>query len=238
MLSLFLRHPAGMPRPLLEYWFGASDTSIQSIPNQRGTVLPLQRGSAAGVDTNDPTLTGGYAQHTTDDYFLSPTVSPSISMAGNWSLYFAGMISGSAAAGIISIADPTVAVQHQTIQQSALGLVNVQQRQDASTVTTSGTLAVPANAYVMLGARKSGGTITLKRFDTGTTVSLASPIASTAARLGIGAIPRSTVVSIIDSLRSVALVAYASVPSERQEAAIYRYMKGRALGLPTPITVL
>ena len=199
---------------------GAPST-LQTMADYHGGLYPLQLGSGGTGDTADPAFTGVGMLHA-GDYLISGNLT-GVTMAGDWSLPLICKPSGTANT-LVSLAASGAADQYQAIEYNGSTKVRIKTANGA-TVTTSDALTVSATAVQMLSLVSSGNTITLKRMDTGTSVTATNADPTGAARLCIGALGTSTVASAADALTWHLLPLYGRAWTAGEEMRAYVHAK-------------
>jgi len=187
------------------------------------------RGNAGTPDSFDPRflLVGGKIsglEFVTDDQVITSNLS-GVSMSGDWTAYVVGKFNGSSGY-VWSMAATSVSAYQGIFYSGGLKIVS---RNGAAQQISSTALAVPANNYVALALVSSGGTITLKRLDTGATVTIANQNPAGTPRLGFGILAISSPGSAADALSLVYTALYAAAHEDAVQNTVYDILKQRAL---------
>ncbi len=199
---------------------GAPST-LQTGTDYSGNGNHLTLGANTNASTDDPAYTGVSMLHAAD-YLLSGNLA-GITMAGDWTLPLICKPSGTANT-LVSLASAAAADQYQAIEYNGSTKVRIK-TVNGSTVTTSDDLTVSATAVQMLLLTSFGGTLTLKRMDTGTSVTAANASPTGTPRLCVGALGTSTVTSSADALEWHLLPIYGRALTAGEAARTYTYAK-------------
>lgn len=199
---------------------GAPGT-LQTMADYHGSLYPLQLGSGATADAADPAFTGVSMLHAAD-YLLSGDLA-GITMAGDWTLPIICKTAGTANT-LVSLASAAAADQYQAIEYNGSTKVRIK-TVNGATVTTSGDLTVSATAVQMLVLTSSGDTLTLKRMDTGTSVTATNADPTGAGRLCIGALGINVVATPADALTWYLLPLYNRAWGTGEATRSYLYSK-------------
>ena len=222
-LDLVLYHPQlNLGSTLFPYSTPAgAPGALQAMGDYCGGLYPLQLGSGATGDASDPAFTGVSMLHAAD-YLISGNLA-GITMAGDWTLPFLCKPSGTANV-LVSLASAAAADQYQAVEYNGSTKVRIK-TVNGATVTTSGDLTVSATTVQMLVLTSSGDTLTLKRMDTGTSVTATNADPAGTPRLCVGALGVSTVATPADALEWHLLPLYGRAWTAGEEMRAYVYAK-------------
>ena len=183
----------------------------------------LSRGSnASAADTNDVTILGPGVSGLTDDYAKSAATG--INKAGPFTLIWIGKPTGTSGT-LLSLTDSATAnTKFQRILYSAAATLKAGSVAGGAE-SLSGELAVGATDYQMLALTSDGATLTLRRMDTGATVTVADTNPDGNACLGLGCTVGSSVANIADAFEALECIAYSRCDSLPELMRIYRLRK-------------
>ena len=187
-------------------------TDKQTLFDRSGGNFHGQLGSAAGVDTNDPTWTPSGLSFATNDYVLSPNL-PVINLAADWTMYLVAKFDGTA--NYVTVLR-TTASHFAGLLYNGSGNVRCTSYNGAAWGSFSANLVVPTTSYVLVKLVNLRGSLFIHRIDTLTSVSVASLSLTGNPVLAVGANANGT--GPADSLKTAfaALYARATSPSEDQ----------------------
>lgn len=206
------------------------------IPSTYNAAYPLQLGSVAGSDTNDPAwATGGKGlSFVTDDYCLTGSLA-GVALVGPWAAVLAGKFTGTNAGGSYWIMDP--AADETTFCSMRVGVAGegkIGARIQASgDGVASAQLDVPTDGYIAVVAACSNGVITLSRLDTGALAATGQRAPTGTPRIGLGGTGG---VSKANSATLVSHLLYNRTLSPAEIQRAYRYLK--ALWASRGVTIL
>ena len=198
-------------------------TAESGLIDLSGNGSHLSRGSnASGADTNDVTILGPGVSGLTDDYAKSAATG--INKAGPFTLIWIGKPTGTSGT-LLSLADSATAnTKFQRILYSAAATLKAGSVAGGAE-SLSGELAVGATDYQMLALTSDGATLTLRRMDTGATVTVADTNPDGNACLGLGCTVGSSVANIADAFEALECIAYSRCDSLPELMRIYRLRK-------------
>lgn len=236
-----LMTPSGIPRSGLVCWHDLYDptASLASVPDLSGNGYSLQLGSTAGEDSNDPAwATGGKGLvFTTDDYCLTGNLS-GVAMAGPWTAIVCGNFPGAADdATIWGMGSAKSSTAHTALQQKTGSVAKCQTNGGITTVGSDDDVALNTDGYsIYTLVAVPGGSIVGTRLDTRDTATVASQSPTATPRIALGALPRTSMVTILDAGTMLGHLFYNRALSDAEIQRIYRVLK--AMWAARGVTIL
>jgi hypothetical protein len=191
-----------------------------------GNGYHLSRGSnSSAADSNDPTVLGPGLSATTDDG--ANTAALSLDKASAFTVLWIGKPSGSTGT-LFSLTDSaTASTKYQRVAYSESGAVKIGSAAGGAE-SLSDALTVDATAYQVLALTSDGTTLTLKRMDTGTSVTVADTNPDGNARFALFSTAGSTLcANPCDAAIALGDLPYNRALSSAELTRAYRYLKSQ-----------
>jgi len=169
-------------------WLATRNLSPPSTPSRN--LFNAARRPQQRPEADDGTLEASGWVAAGDDFLVSGNLS-GVLMGESWTTLLAVLSPGAGTGTFWGLADGATTDSHVAVRLASSGLALVNSWQTPSGLN-SGNLTIPTNAIICLSVVSDGANIVMTRLDLGTTVTVVNNVTSTAAaRVGLGAIPRS-----------------------------------------------
>lgn len=165
--------------PILQYDFGVYhyNQSVLSVPNSVAGAYPLT------VPIGTLPMNGTGTTTTASNYAVTGNID-GLLLTRPWSLMVIGKFAGTSNYPF-GLSDPLTSSKYNVAQYHGSGKIYMASNSNTG-VTNSGDLSVPTDAYVGLLMSSDGTTVTLKRMDDGTSVTVGAATVTDAMCLGVG----------------------------------------------------